>query len=504
MRDEPAKDQRGLGGLVVRGVAWIAASQGAIQLVSLITSIVVARLLTPSEVGLAAMAIVFVNLALLLADAGLASALVQRQELTEDDKSSAFWASIALGAALTLLGVALSGPIADLYGEPEVQGLFAALSLTFLLTAPGIVQGALLTRELRFRSLEVRTIVATVASSVVAIALAVSGAGPWAIVGQHLAITAVSSALLWRSSTWRPGWRFSWERCRDLAQFGTHVAGTRTFTWLTQNVDNLLVGRFLGAAELGAYSIAYNLMLTPVTRLAGPITHVLYPAFSRLRDPAPIARVWLRGVRLVAVVAAPAMLGMCVVAPEFVAVVFGPQWHESASVLRILAPLGLVRALQAPSYGVLQALGQTRRMVRFTAVASVVSVAAFAAGLPWGIEGVAAALLAVSLVLEPIFLRLTTRAAGISIRTWLASIAGVMQAAVAMLLVVLVVHEGLIRAGLATGLRLLLAIVVGALVYVPLLLWRSPDVTADLRAALAARRRGGEGASVPDEPEPLI
>ena len=108
-----------------------------------------------------------------------------------------------------------------------------------------------------------------------------------------------------------------------------------------------------------------------------------------------------------------------------------------------------------------------------------------------------------SLVLEPIFLRLTTRAAGISIRTWLASIAGVMQAAVAMLVVVLVAHEGLIRAGLATGLRLLLAIVVGALVYVPLLLWRSPDVTADIRAALAARRRGA-GATVPEEPEPLI
>src|SRR5690606_29910155 len=132
-------------------------------LLAFITSLVIARLLGPREVGLAAMALVFSSLALILVDAGLPSVIVQRPQLTERDKSTAFWTGMALGVLLTLIGVALSWPLASLYGEPKVQPLFAVLSLTLLFTAPGVIQGALLNRELSFRKLEVRTMIATAA-----------------------------------------------------------------------------------------------------------------------------------------------------------------------------------------------------------------------------------------------------------------------------------------------------------------------------------------------------
>jgi O-antigen/teichoic acid export membrane protein len=132
-------------------------SQAVTQVVGLITSILVARALGPRAVGLAGMALVFGSLTLVIVDFGFASALVQKRELTDEDASSAFWAGLALGVALTLLGIGISWPISALYGEPEVQKLFAVLSLSFLFTAPGIVPGALLTRELRFRALEVRS-----------------------------------------------------------------------------------------------------------------------------------------------------------------------------------------------------------------------------------------------------------------------------------------------------------------------------------------------------------
>ncbi len=470
------------------------ASQVSIQLVGLVTSIVIARFLTPRDVGLAAMGVVFVNLALLLADAGVAAAIVQRQTLTEDDKSTAFWATMALGVGLTLAGIGLSWPIADFYGEPRVQPIFAALSFAYLFTAPGIVQGALLTRELKFRSLELRTIAATTTSCAAGITLAIAGFGPWAIVAQHLTITLVSTVLLWRSSSWRPKLRATRASFSDMAGFSTHVLGSRVFTWLARNVDNLLIGRYLGAAALGAYSLAFNLMITPVTRVAGPITQVFYPAFSRMREPERIAGAWLRAVRMVAFVVTPAMLGVIVVAPDFVRVVFGPRWHAAVPVLRILAPLGLVQALQALNYGILQSVARTRVLVRYTAVASVVTVGAFAAGLPWGIEGVATAYVLVSVVLEPAYLVLTTRAVGITPWRWLASIRGVLEAGGVMFAVLLLARELLLRTEIPVGARLALEIVVGAAAYLPVVLWRAPEVMRELKAALAARRALAEPA----------
>jgi O-antigen/teichoic acid export membrane protein len=470
------------------------ASQVSIQLVGLATSIIIARFLTPREVGLAAMGVVFVNLALLLADAGVAAAIVQRPTLTDDDKSTAFWATTALGVGLTLAGIGLSWPIADFYGEPRVQPIFAALSFAFLFTAPGIVPGALLTRELKFRSLELRTIAATTASCGAGIGLAIAGFGPWAIVAQHLTITLVSTALLWRASSWRPKLRATRASFAGMAGFSSHVLGSRVFTWLARNVDNLLVGRYLGAAALGAYSLAFNLMITPVTRVAGPITQVFYPAFSRMREPDRIAGAWLRAVRMVAFVVTPAMLGVIVVAPDFVQVVFGPRWHAAAPVLRILAPLGLVQALQALNYGILQSVAKTRVLVRYSAVASALTVVAFASGLPWGIEGVATAYVLVSVVLEPAYLVLTTRAVGITPLRWLASIRGVLEAGGVMFVMVLLARELLLRTDIPVGARLALEILVGAAVYFPLVLWRAPEVKSELRTALAARRAVAEPA----------
>ena len=481
--------RRDLGGLVVRGVTWMMASQLSIQVLALITSLVVARFLGPREVGLAAMALVFGSLALVIVDFGFASVLVQRESLSEEDKSTAFWVGTALGAALTAIGIGLSWPMASLYGEPRVQPLFAVLSFAFLFTAPGIVQGALLTRELKFRSLELRTISATTISSVVGISFAVLGFGAWAIVAQHLAISAASTALLWRSSSWRPQARFSMDSLRSMAAYTSHIFGTRVLAWGTINLDNLLIGRFLGPAPLGAYTIAFSLMVTPVNRLATPLTQVFFPAFSRMREARRIAPAWLRGSRMAALIVVPSMLGLIVVAPDFVDVVFGEKWDAAVPVIQILAPVGLFQALTALNTGVLQALDRTRILFRFTAVLSVVTVGAFAAGLPWGIEGVATAYLIVTVVLQPVFLWITAKVVEIRFTEWIGAIAGVVESGLAMLVVVFAARELLLGTGLPVGLRLAAVIAIGALTYIPLVAWRAPEVREELHGLLQRLRQ---------------
>jgi O-antigen/teichoic acid export membrane protein len=477
----------------MRGVGWIMASQGATQVFALLTSVVIARLLSPRQVGLAAEAVVFGSLALVIADFGLASVIVQRPSLSETDKSTAFWASMVAGAGLTAVGIGLSWPIASLYGQPQVQSLFAVLSVSFLLTAPGIVQGALLTRELKFRRLELRNIVATGAACATAIVVAALGFGPWALVAQALAVAGMSTVLLWRSSSWRPRLMFSWESLRGMAGFAGHTFGSKSLSWANLNVDNLLVGRFLGAGPLGAYSLACSLALSALNRLAVPITQVFFPAFSRMEDPERIGGAWLRALRMVALIVIPATLGFVVIARELVVVVFGRKWLPAVPVLQLLAPIGMLQAVNALNGGILQATGRARTLFRSTVLVSGVSLAAFAAGLPWGIKGVALAYLLASVVVQPWFLGITARAVGLSLRDCGGSILGLLQAGGGMVLLTLAGRELLLAANLPAGPRLVVLIVLGAVSYIALVAWRAPEVRQELTTEIERRRSAGTG-----------
>ena len=330
---------------VMQGLGWKAFSQISVQVMALVTTIFIAHLLTPSEVGLVAMATVFSALALILSDLALGAALVQRETLTEEDRSSAFWLNVGFGLVLTLAGVALAGPIANLYGEPEVEPLFQVISITFLLAALGTTQNALLIRDMRFRSLEVRSVVSTGLAGAVAIALAIAGAGPWAIVGQKLTVNAASTILVWRAAHWRPRFMVSMASLRHLVNFSRWIVGARLLSYVNANADNYLIGRYVGSAGLGAYSIAYNVMLVPLTRLASPVQQVFYPALSKIREPVGVGKAWLHATKLVALFTLPAFAGMAVVAPDFVRVVLGEQWDASVRVIQILCWVGIVGAV---------------------------------------------------------------------------------------------------------------------------------------------------------------
>lgn len=475
--------------LVKRGIGWMIASQGVLQALALVTTFVIARSMSPRDVGLASEASVFVNLALIMVDFGVGSLIVQRPALTEEQISTLFWIGMAIGVVLTAGAVVLSDPIAQLYGEPQVRDLFVVLSLTFLVTAPGIVPGALLTRELQFRRLETRTIIATVVSATIAIVMAVSGFGPWAIVAQGLAMATVSTVLLWRATSWRPSKVFVASSVRSFAGFTSNVLGARMLSWGNANLDNLIVGRFLGADALGVYSLAFAVALILVTRIATPITQVFFPAFSKIRDREQIADVWLRAIRVLAFVVVPAMLGLMVVGPDLVQALFGARWHQAGSVIQILAGVGLLQSLAALNDGVLQALAHTRTLFRFGLLISAATVIAFLVGVNTGIDGVAYCYLAVTAVLQPLYVRRTAILAGTSIRAWIKAVLGVCEAGCVMLVVIAFVQRLLVSAHVAPGLRLAGIILLACVVYFPAAAWRAPEVPREFRA-LVDRRRG--------------
>jgi O-antigen/teichoic acid export membrane protein len=477
-----------IGSRIRSGLAWKAGSQITLQISRMAVALILARLLTPHDWGLAAMVLLFSSFVIVFTDSALGTALIQRRDLSEDDKSTVFWASAGIGVFLMIGGIALSGPLASFYGEPEVRPLFAALSVGFFVSTLGTTQSALFVREMQFRLLELRQIVATVVGASAGISIALAHYGAWAIVGQQLAEAAASTVLLWYLSPWHPSFRFSMTSVRRLGGFAGNVFGENLLYQAGRNLSSLLIGRFLGPAALGTYALATNVILVPFSRIAGPLQQVFFPAFSRMNhDRVRMADVWIRATRFVGLISIPSLVGLAIVAPDFVHVVLGRRWSDATPVIQILAGVGLIQSLQTLSGEVLLALNRAGWLLRFTMLWFAGNVGAFALGLHWGILGVAACYAVATAVIEPVRTYLTSRALGISPWRFVRAFSGVGQATAVMAAVLLAVRPALMATGTPTAARLILLIVLGAVAYVAGCLWRAPELTSEIKNAFRRR-----------------
>ena len=289
------------------------------------------------------------------------------------------------------------------------------LSLAFVITSLSATHRSLLVRELRFRDLETRLVFSYAVGVPSAIAVAVITHSAWAFVTFELVTASVSTLLLWLMMRWRPTFAFSRSTFRNFGVFGIQVLGSRLFLDLSQIVDKLVVGRWLGAAPLGVYALGSSVVLGPMARVAAPVQEVLFPAFSRVQgNKEQIRDAWLRSVRLLATVVAPAMLGMIVVAGDFVPVLLGDRWADAVPVVRLLAVAGMVVALQSMSSIVLQAIDRPRQAMALAALSLASAVSAIAIGLRWGVTGVAAAYAIQAVLVTPAYVFVSTRRLGVA------------------------------------------------------------------------------------------
>lgn len=474
----------GLRDQVARGLGWKLISAVSGQLTQSMVGIILARLLVPHDFGVAGMALVFSGFVSILTDVSLGAALIQRKLVTELDRSTVFWTTVAVGGVFAAGGVGVSPLVADFFSTPQVKPLVAALSIGFLVTAVAQTQSALLTREMKFRSLELRGIAANLAGAGAGIGLALAGFGPWAIVGQSLCSNAVSSALLWFVSPWRPRLVYSFASLRSLGSFGMKTFFSRILVYLNFQGDNLLVGRYLGSSPLGAYTVAYNVMYLPISRVTAPASNVLYTAFSRIQDDARrMGEAWLRVNLMTAALLVPASLGLAVVASDFVPVVFGQRWHAAAPVLEILSLGGVAQSLQMFNGPVYQAAGRPGLFLRFMIFSTTTTFGGFVIGVHWGLIGVAASFAIARNVVLVANTRLICRTVELDLWEVVRSYVRVVSLGVVMALVVLGLKETSFAGALPAGLRLVLLVAVGVAVYVSLILWRLPEIVRELQSA---------------------
>ena len=365
--------------------------------------LVLARLLAPDAFGLVAMAVVLTGLCSQLADLGLGPALVQRSDLTDRHKSTAFWASLGLGASLAGL-FAWGAPLAGLlYSDPAVVPVVRALGLSLLLSAPESVYRYLFEREMSFKVVGLRRIAGILVGGAVGITLALRGAGAWALVAENIVRTATGSALLMASSRWRPSFVFSRTALAELWSFSRSIVGTRIVNFFNRNLDNLLIGRVLGASALGFYSVAYQGVLFPLQQVARPIANVSFPAFASIQDDLERCRAaYLGALRMSLLLSTPLPLGALLVSPLAIPLVLGEQWAPAAPPFQILSGVALVQASMSLSPPMFNALGRADLSFRWTLVALSANAIGIVIGLQWGIVGVSIGYLAAVATTAPI------------------------------------------------------------------------------------------------------
>ena len=471
-----------LAGAVVSGVRWKTMSRGVSILTRVLVLVILARLLTPTDYGIAGMAIVVTSFALIFTDPALSAALIQRPTIDERDRSSVFWLSAAIGAVLTLACMAASGLVADFFGEEQVQELVMVTSLCLVVAALSVTQRALLARELAYRKLEIREMVSIVSGGIVGVAAAIAGAGPWAIVLNFVAYVLVSTVLVWLLVDWRPHMLFSLDSVRNLWGFSARIFSASLLTWGNQNVDKALVGRFLGAASLGAYSLAYAAMLLPNQLLGRPLYQAVSPAYARIQsDSERLERAWLRSKRLSVAVVAPALLGLIVLAPDVVPVVFGNQWDEAIVPLQLLCVGALANSLIALNWSVLQARGEASSVLRLAFLSSAVTFAALICGLYWGIVGVAAFYAGARWFVVLPSTWITTR--GVSFAFWPAVRAGgeMLPVAIVAAAVGFVTRIALLELDVPQAIRLIIVAAVVFVIYAVIVSVTAPAVIQEVR-----------------------
>lgn len=384
----------------VSGMKWTAISQASRLGAQLLGLLILARLLPPSDFGLVAMAVVVTGFANLFSDFGTAAAIIQKPDLNPRLLDSVFWLNVVFGVGFaTVLGL-LAPLIAFGFAEPRLKEVLWVLLLTFPIVSLGAVHQAILEKASRFHPLAIIESAAAFGGLAGAVWAAWAGWGVYSLVLQALLAAFLTTAGLWMVSQWRPDFYWDNREIRGVMNFSGNLVGFNVFNYFIRNADSLLIGRFLGATDLGYYSMAYRLMLWPLQNISSVVGRALFPVFSRLQaDQGRLAATYIQATAAITLLTAPLMFGFFVLREPFVTVALGEHWQPVVNVLAWLVPIGLLQSIGTTVGTLYLATGRTDVMFKWGVAAGLLVIPAFAIGLQWGITGVAAAYGVASLLL---------------------------------------------------------------------------------------------------------
>jgi len=453
---------------LVRAIAWTGAARWATQLLTWASTIVVARILAPSDYGLFAMATLFLGLVALISEFGLGQAVVVLREMSQDHVEQINALSVGFGGLLFLLSCAAAIPLGHFFHTAKLPAVIVVMSLSFVISGAQVVPDALLQRSLRFKLLAWLDTIRAFTQAPMTIVLAWLGFGYWSLALGSLAGVTVYTALMLLACPCafaRP--RFG-EIRRALA-FSGDVLGSRVAWYIYSNSDFLMAGHLLGQALLGTYTLAWTIASTPVEKITNMVTRVTPAFFSTVQDDKPELRRYLLWITEgMALLTFPASFGMAAVADQFVLFVLGPKWIAAAMPLRLLSFYAALRSLTTLFPSILNARRHSRFVMWNTVWAAVAFPTAFYYSSRWGTTGIATTWIILYPIITAPFLWRTFRDIELPTLDYLRSLVPALRGCLIMTLLVIGVRV-IMPSGWRLGVRFAISVVAGGLAYLTVL-----------------------------------
>lgn len=366
---------------------------------SMLSTAIMARLVAPESFGVVAMVTAITGFITIFMDLGFSSAVIQNKKVTQKQVSTLFWFNILIGFSIAGCIALLAPAIAAFYQEPRLLAISWAYAFSILISSLALQHNALLKRQMKFKRISVITIIATAVSIVIGIGMAVAGFDYWAIVGITVSFAVVNCLLTWAYCDWRPSLTFNLPNAKGLVKFGFNITGFDLVNYFARNLDNILIGRYIGAVALGLYSKSYQLLMIPITQLRGPLNTVAMPALSALQEqPGRYSSFYRNYVFLLAFFSMPLVVFLFVYVDEIILMVLGGQWTGAGYIFQLLAVAAFIQPVGGTSGVVLITMGQTRKYFILGVVNAVLTVAGYAIGIKWGVAGVAISYIIVNYV----------------------------------------------------------------------------------------------------------
>lgn len=372
----------------VKGGATTVGAQVINFLFSMASTVVLARLLLPTDFGLVAMVTAVTGFVLMFTNLGLGHAIVQRENINQDEVSQIFWLNMLIGLGLAILIVALAPLLVYFYDEPRLFGITLAYAVVAILGGLTTQHTALMRRQMKLKQLAAIKVWTTALSVMTGIAMALMGMGYWAIVGVAASNVLYNVIFKWIKCDWRPDGMKITKDINEYVGFGANLSGFTFVNYFSRNLDNVLIGKYIGSAVLGLYTKAYQLLMLPITQLRDPLNGVVIPGLSSLtNEPKRFRNYYRKYLFMLSFFSMPMVVFLGVCAYPVILLVLGEQWVEASEYFQLLAIVGFIQAATSTTGVVLISLGHTRRFLYIGIWKAAFTALCFVVGIQWGIRG---------------------------------------------------------------------------------------------------------------------
>ena len=382
-----------------KGLFWSSVERFSNQGVSFVFSIILARILAPSDFGIVAMIGIFFAVAQSFVDSGFSNALVRKTDRREEDLSTCFYFNIGVGIVAYIVLFLIAPFIADFYNQPILSPIIRITGFGVVLNSLCVVQQALFTIRIDFKSQAKVTLSATIISGIVGVVLAYLEYGVWALVWQGVVMSLVRMGLLWLMSKWRPKAGFSKDSFHYLFGYGSKLLASGLLDTIYNNIYPIVIGKFYSPAQLGNYSRALSFGQLPSSNITSILQRVTFPVLSTIQDDMPRLQTdYRRLLKLSAFIVFPLMMGLAAVAFPVIRIILTPKWEGCSLYLQIICFALMLYPIHAINLNLLQVKGRSDLFLRLEVIKKIVGVCIMCITIPLGITAMCIGMVASSLI----------------------------------------------------------------------------------------------------------